>query len=644
MLDDKLVEGFPSNIKDVLIVGSDQYQRVMKAAVEDLIKAGKIDKGAAINVTKGGIGEQRAQLGKYLSSLPSTEGKPAKTPREFYMEMIPAAGFKRLDPNDPRRYKNKAGKEFLTFERDGVRIAVEGNTILFAADRGVGMYMGEGTDLLLQAMIVDEGARQQGRATKAMQDILEMADQAGMTTYIEPVQVTKGVGMTTDQLKAFYKRFGFEPQKAVDWTEPKQPATDRVMVRQPGAKIEAAPAKAAPKEKFEAPTITPGQQRNLDYWKANVEPALRSYFEAYNDVGVERLEDANIKPKGISATEWLLQLRDQKSIFVQGRKTSQTGLQMLSKKDLWPTKTGDGEVLRKAMLKAIQALNKAPGYNSNWITSLEGDINARKRQQKEEDEGWEFMLKGTEDQQKGVRAVAETVGGTPVYFDPETNVGLVRGYGELAGTPIYSMTMGDRYSNADVEESTVSLFAPYKAKLIEVKKQLEKEAEQKHKDDPFITFKDGIAMSADIDKATGEIFKEWKSMLGLGNVNIYLSTFEDAKKNVDNFTGPHRVIGSGLLASLTGGRMRGMPDGSYLYCSRSPPVKQPFWKCLLTSLATFTNERLTAQRRRSLKTNSYRLMQNGLKGAQTRHPVRQLKCSGLRRQLKRQRLALTSKQ
>jgi hypothetical protein len=71
MLDDKLVEGFPSNIKDVLIVGSDQYQRVMKAAIEDLIKAGKIDKGASINVTKGGIGEQRAQLGKYLASLPA---------------------------------------------------------------------------------------------------------------------------------------------------------------------------------------------------------------------------------------------------------------------------------------------------------------------------------------------------------------------------------------------------------------------------------------------------------------------------------------------------------------------------------------------------------------------------------------------
>jgi DNA-binding protein H-NS len=235
MLDDKLVEGFPSNIKDVLIVGSDQYQRVMKAAIEDLIKAGKIDKGASINVTKGGIGEQRAQLGRYLASLPvkkEPEGKrAAKTPLAFYQQMIPDAGFKRLELDDPRTYKNKAGEEFLTFERDGVRVAVKSNTQLYAADRGVGMYMGKDNDLLIQAMIVDESARRQGKATKALQDILSMADQAGMTSYIEPVQMTKDVGMTTDQLKDFYKRFGFKPQKT-------EPATDRVMVREPGAKIE----------------------------------------------------------------------------------------------------------------------------------------------------------------------------------------------------------------------------------------------------------------------------------------------------------------------------------------------------------------------------------------------------------------------
>jgi hypothetical protein len=42
--------------------------------------------------------------------------------------------------------------------------------------RGVGMYMGEGNDLLIQAMIVDESARRQGKATKALQDISSMAD------------------------------------------------------------------------------------------------------------------------------------------------------------------------------------------------------------------------------------------------------------------------------------------------------------------------------------------------------------------------------------------------------------------------------------------------------------------------------------
>jgi DNA-binding protein H-NS len=201
-------------------------------------------------------------------------------------------------------------------------------------------------------------------------------------------------------------------------------------------------------------------------------------------------------------------------------------------------------------------------YLKRVRSELVRDAGVRQKR-KDDDADMEFMLKGTEDQQKGVRAVARQVGGQPVYFDPETNIGLVRGYGEEAGTPIYAVTMGNRYSENDVEVTTATPFLPYKAKLIEIKNQLEKEAEQKHKDDPFITFENGIAMSSDIDQSTGEIFKEWKSMLGLGNVNIYLSTFEDAKKNVDNFTGPHRVIGSGLLKSLTGGRMRRMPDGSY---------------------------------------------------------------------------------
>jgi hypothetical protein len=108
-----------------------------------------------------------------------------------------------------------------------------------------------------------------------------------------------------------------------------------------------------------------------------------------------------------------------------------------------------------------------------------------------------------------------------------------------------------------------TVFAPYKAQLIEVKKRLEKEAEQKHKDDPFITFENGVAMSDGIDASIGGIITEWKSMLGLENVNVYFSTIEDAKKNRDNFTGPHRAVGSGTLDAGEGGSMRRMQDGSY---------------------------------------------------------------------------------
>jgi DNA-binding protein H-NS len=425
MLDDKLVEGFPSNIKDVLIVGSDQYQRVMKAAIEDLIKAGKIDKGASINVTKGGIGEQRAQLGRYLASLPVKKEpeakKAAKTPLAFYQQMIPDAGFKRLDLDDPRTYKNKSGEEFLTFERDGVRVAVKSNTQLYAADRGVGMYMGKDNDLLIQAMIVDESARRQGKATKALQDILSMADQAGMTSYIEPVQMTKDVGMTTAQLKDFYKQFGFKPQKT-------EPATDRVMVREPGAKIE-----AAKKEE---------------------------------------------KPKA------------------------------------------------------------------------------------------EQFVRGTEEQLKEIKELAKRYGGSEVaYYDPDKDIGMVLAFGKVDGDPKYIPYIKGIVGRTALDISVARFpdVLPYKAELLEVKERLEKAAEKKHQENPFIKFERGIALSDGMDPKIEGIIREWKDMLGLGGINIYFSTTEDAKKNINNFTGPHRRIGSATIDANERGSMRRMEGGASYY-------------------------------------------------------------------------------
>jgi GNAT superfamily N-acetyltransferase len=425
MLDDKLVEGFPSNIKDVLIVGSDQYQRVMKAAIEDLIKAGKIDKGASINVTKGGIGEQRSQLGRYLQSIPAKREpeakKAAKTPLAFYQQMIPDAGFKRLDLDDPRTYKNKSGEEFLTFERDGVRVAVKSNTQLYAADRGVGMYMGKDNDLLIQAMIVDESARRQGKATKALQDILSMADQAGMTSYIEPVQMAKDVGMTTEQLKDFYKRFGFKPQKT-------EPATDRVMIREPGAKIE-----AAKKEE---------------------------------------------KPKA------------------------------------------------------------------------------------------EEFVRGTEEQLKEIKEFAKRYGGSEVaYYDPDKDIGMVLAFGKFDGDPKYIPYIKGIVGRTafDISVAKFPEVLPYKAELLEIKERLEKAAEKKHQENPFIKFERGIALSDGMDPKIEGIIREWKDMLGLGGINIYFSTTEDAKKNINNFTGPHRRIGSATIDANERGSMRRMEGGASYY-------------------------------------------------------------------------------
>lgn len=167
---------------------------------------------------------------------PSAEPTKEKARPNFYLELLPKAGFTRLDIDNPRTYKNKGGESFLTFERDGVRVAFESGNILYADEKGrVGRYFGndptvpEGPDSILAALIVDPKDRKQGKARKALQEIVRMADESNTNLYLEPASLDTE-GMTTPQLKEFYKQFGFEPQ-----TTP--PASDRVMVRKHGAKV-----------------------------------------------------------------------------------------------------------------------------------------------------------------------------------------------------------------------------------------------------------------------------------------------------------------------------------------------------------------------------------------------------------------------
>jgi hypothetical protein len=106
---------------------------------------------------------------------------------------------------------------------------------------------------------------------------------------------------------------------------------------------------------------------------------------------------------------------------------------------------------------------------------------------------------------------------------------------------------------------------PYKAELLEIKERLEKAAEKKHQENPFIKFERGIALSDGMDPKIEGIIREWKDMLGLGGINIYFSTTEDAKKNINNFTGPHRRIGSATIDANERGSMRRMEGGASYY-------------------------------------------------------------------------------
>jgi hypothetical protein len=355
MLDDKLVEGFPSNIKDVLIVGSDQYQRVMKAAIEDLIKAGKIDKGASINVTKGGIGEQRSQLGKYLASLPAKKESAAKPTSKEDEVAAQRATLERLLPKEAGEWR----LEKITAYAGNWRVSY---------------------------------VTSDGRASNHM-----------------PIDAEQLVGTTDREIEA---------------------------------------------------TLIERARRN----------GLRGVAEA---------------------------------------------------------------------------------------------ISAKKEKPKAEQ-----FVRGTEEQLKPIQEFAKRYGGSEVaYYDPDKDIGMVLAFGKFDGDPKYIPYIKGVFGRTafDISVAKFPDVLPYKAELLEIKERLEKAAEKKHQENPFIKFERGIALSDGMDPKIEGIIREWKDMLGLGGINIYFSTTEDAKKNINNFTGPHRRIGSATIDANERGSMRRMEGGASYY-------------------------------------------------------------------------------
>jgi hypothetical protein len=140
-----------------------------------------------------------------------------------------AKGYKVLGFDNPRTYENKGGTKYRTVEKDGVRLAFGTNEVLFYnpkyPDRSPQIGNGNDNQIVWHFLGVDPTQRNKGKATKAVADLMEVADKNSYTLFGEPAQLEEK-GMTAEQLSKFYSKFGFGPRKD----------SKKIIVREPGGK------------------------------------------------------------------------------------------------------------------------------------------------------------------------------------------------------------------------------------------------------------------------------------------------------------------------------------------------------------------------------------------------------------------------
>tara|TARA_R110000868_G_scaffold161112_1_gene391050 strand:- start:2602 stop:9096 length:6495 start_codon:yes stop_codon:yes gene_type:complete len=172
------------------------------------------------------------------------------------------------------------------------------------------------------------------------------------------------------------------------------------------------------------------------------------------------------------------------------------------------------------------------------------------------------LREATPEQMNEADAHAKDFGGAVVY--QKGDIALVRAFSSLTGQPVYLVAKGDRRSRVDVESYTGRMISESeKQELIAEKKKIEAEDAKTHKKNPFIIFdKNGLSFSKGVPVQVGKVLVGWKDLLKLAP-NIHITTVEDARNNVENYTGEHRAIGSVGLDYKQRGVMRQLPSGDY---------------------------------------------------------------------------------
>lgn len=236
-------------------------------------------------------------------------------------------GYKVLGFDNPRTYKDKTGRKFRTIEKDGVRLALESNKVLFkqqGKESGkVATAIGNENDITFEHLTVDPGKRNQGLAKQAIQDLVDIADKNGYTVYLEPAQLEKQ-GMTKEQLSDLYSKFGFVATNK----------SGSPMVRKPGAKkprdmgSEAYPfveTKAPKVEGVDVANVPLGDFQNgiiMGLNGENINSNLISddaitLLKANELISVDGSGKVSLLPKGKSLSNAMYQARD---LSVEGRK------------------------------------------------------------------------------------------------------------------------------------------------------------------------------------------------------------------------------------------------------------------------------------------------------------------------------------
>ena len=168
------------------------------------------------------------------------------------------------------------------------------------------------------------------------------------------------------------------------------------------------------------------------------------------------------------------------------------------------------------------------------------------------------------EQKENADLVADNFNGKVVYQNGD--ISLIQGRDEHNDV-VYVSAKGTRFYASSIEKlkNTSALFTQKETKeLLDARATLEAQEDAKHAAKPFVTFKNGMAISKNVSPELEGIFKQWKSLLKL-NQNIYLSTIEDALASKDDFAGPQRRIGNAaftLTAQGMPGATQALADGT----------------------------------------------------------------------------------